>query len=274
MAGPEAITFADFDARAGTRVAADVVYGHAPLGGRRQALHASIFLPRPAPGPPPMLVWLHGGDFHGGRHDQVHVRRLARQLAAEGFALAAPQYRLGAGVEDLGAGVRARLDDLAALPVADDPARLGGAAALAATEDAARFLSWLGAQGPALALAGRPVLGGSGAGAITAFNAAFLAPWLGLRRPEPGGILSYSGGFAWPDLYRPGRYPVFALHNPFDIEIGIASIRALSARDPGLELIEAMEQAHGALRVHAKEPKTVTFGRIRAILAAWSASAP
>lgn len=264
--------FTEFDAKSGARMAADLVYGAAPLEGEMRPLQATIYLPEPGDLPPPLLVWFHGGGFRSGHYGQVHIRRLARQLTGTGFALATPGYRLGAGEGDLGPAVRTRLPELAKLPQAGDPAQLAGPAALAACEDAAAFLRWLEARREALPFAGRPVLGGSGAGAVTAFNLACLAPWLGLERPEPGGILSYSGGFAWPELYIPGRYPVFALHNPADTEMGIASIRALSVRDPALELLEAMEQDHGALRVHPKEPKPVTFGRIRAMLSKWSAA--
>lgn len=265
--------FNAFDTRAGSRVAADTVYAHAPHAGGEVPLRASLYLPKRQDGPVPMLVWMHGGRFTGGDHAELQIRRLARQLTIEGFALAAPQYRLGAAEADLSAPVRARLGELERMPMAGRPEQLAGAQAVAAAEDVTRFLGWLDARAEGLGLAPRPVLGGSGAGAVTAFNAAFLAPWLGLDRPEPAGILSYSGGFAWPDLYQPGRYPVFALHNPFDTELGIESIRALSQRDAGLELIEAFEQEHGALRVHPKEAKAATFGRIRAMLSRWTAEA-
>ena len=262
--------FGVFDGRAGSRVAADVVFGHAPLGGQEVALRASVYLPKPGGRPPPLLVWIHGGGFRDGRHDQLQIRRLARQLTIEGFALATPEYRLGAGEADLTA-TRERLAELERLPVAGEP-WMAGAAAIAATEDVAAFLGWLEEQRGELGFAGRPVLGGSGAGAVTAFNAAYLAPFLGLERPEPGGILSYSGGFAWPELYEPGKYPVFALHSPFDDTLGIGPVRALSQMDPALELIEAWEQEHGLLRVHPQETKPVTFGRIRAMLEAWAAA--
>lgn len=266
------LEFADFDKRAGTRVAANVVYGQAPLAGQEVALHATLYLPRPGGRPPPLLVWIHGGGFRDGTHDQLQIRRLARQLTIEGFALATPEYRLSAEEPDLSVTTRSRLTPLERLPVADEAGWMAGAAAIAAAEDLARFMVWLEDRRGELGFAGRPVLGGSGAGAVTAFNLAYLVPWLGLERPEPAGILSYSGGFAWPELYEPGKYPVFALHSPFDETLKITSIRALSQLDPELELIEAWEQEHGLLRVHPQEPKPVTFGRIRAMLEAWTAA--
>lgn len=263
--GPAPIALADFDARAGTRRAEAAVYGNAPLAGRRIALQAALYLPAPGGAPAPVLVWLPAT----GR-DSAQTRRLARQLTAEGFALAVPRVRRQAGEGDLAPPTRARLPALADLPLAPGAAALAGPAALAATEDAVRFLAWLAARAPALGLAGRPVLGGGGVGAAVAFNAAFLAPHLGLGRPDPGGILSYSGGFAWPTLYRPAVWPVFAIHNPFDRIVPIAPVRALSQADPALELVEAWLHAHGTLRAHPREPRPVTFGRIRDRLRAWA----
>lgn len=271
LTGVSRLDFGVFDGRAGTQVAADLVYGHAPLNGQESALHATLYLPKPGGRPPPLLVWIHGGGFRVGSHDQLQIRRLARQLTIEGFALATPEYRLSAEEADLSEATRAKLTELERMPVADDAGWLSGTAAVAAAEDLAQFMTWLGAAREEIGYAGRPVLGGSGAGAVTAFNLAYLAPWLGLERPEPAGIFSFSGGFAWPGLYEPGKYPVFALHNPFDETLGIASVRALSQLDPELELIEAWEQDHGLLRVHPQEPKPVTFGRIRGMLEAWTA---
>ena len=267
----------DFDPRAGTRMAADVLYAHAVLGGVPVALHGTLYLPAPGGAAAPLLVWLPGNghptEQHDGQHDgqrgRLQTRRLARQLTAAGFALATPQLRPRAECDDLAEATRARLAEIERMPVAPGAARLTGWPALAATEDAARFVGWLAARAAALGLAPRPVLGGTGDGAATAFNLAFLAPFLGLERPEPAGILSFSGGFAWPGLYRPAVYPVFALHNPFDQTLDIGPIRALSQIDPALELIEAWEHQHGALRVHPKESRTQAYGRLRALLRDW-----
>jgi len=264
------LEFADFDAGTGTRVAAGAVYGTALLGAGPRSLRASLYLPKAARTPVPVLVWMHGGGFETGDPDTLQIRRLARQLTARGFALAAPQYRLGAQEADLSPEARGKLGALAAMPATQGAEALAGPRAIAAAEDVARFLDWLAARAEGLGLCPRPVLGGSGAGAATAFNAAFLLPWLGLSHPDPAGILSYSGGFAWPGLYEPGRMPVFALHNPDDKEVDIAAIRALSQMDPDLELIEAFEHEHGALRLYPKEPKAETFGRLRAMLARWA----
>ncbi len=273
MGGGETIEPVDFETRHGMRLAADVVFARARQGGREHVLGATLCLPRATAARAPVLIWLHGGDFRSGGMARLQTRRLARHLTAAGIAVAVPQYRPRAGKEDLSAATRARLSDLAAQPASVDPARLGGVAALAAVEDAARFSVWLAARAEALGLVGRPVLGGSAAGAITALNLAHLAPWLGLERPDPVGVLSFSGGFAWPGLYAPGRAPVLALHNPGDALVPVAALRALSDRDPALELIESPRHEQGALRLHPAEPRRLSYGRIIAKIVHWTADA-
>lgn len=271
--GPAPPEFTGFDGRTGARVAEDVVYARAPRAGGQVALAATIYLPAPGSGPAPVLVWMPPARPAGAARGGVLIRRLARHLTAEGIALAAPRFRLAAAEDDLLPATRARLGALAQVPVAPGAGALTGPAALAAAEDGARFLNWLAARQAVLGLAGRPVLGGSGTGAASAFGAAFLAPFLGIERPDPGGIFSYSGGFAWPALCRPGLCPVFALHNPFDDTLPIGPVRALSQADPGVDLVEAWLQEHGALRAHPREPRPVTFGRIRDRMREWTGTA-
>ncbi|MCZ7675720.1 MAG: hypothetical protein M5U35_07450 [Roseovarius sp.] len=186
--------FADLDPSVGTRVAKDVVYAHAPQAGGQVALAVTLYLPAPGSRPAPVLVWTPPAGARAAARGGVLVRRLARQLTSQGFALAAPRFRPGATEADLTPATRARMAALALLPVAPGAEALAGPAAAAAAEDGARFLAWLVARQAALGLTGRPVLGGCAGGAASAFGLVFLAPHLGLDRPDPGGVLSYSGG--------------------------------------------------------------------------------
>ncbi|WP_397544603.1 hypothetical protein, partial [Roseovarius salis] len=186
------------------------------------------------------------------------------------IALVVPELRLAAGADDLPPALRRRMAELPE-PLHGLPA---GPEALAAMADAVACLGWLEAARDRIGLAGRPVLGGTAAGALTAFNVAYAAPAIGLDRPEPGGILSYSGGFAWPGLFVPGRYPVFALHNPFDTRIPVQSVRRLAETDPDVELIEAFDHGPGTLRVWPQEPRDHVFGRIRTLVQEWSGGTP
>ncbi len=49
-----------------------------------------------SPGPRPLVVFVHGG-FWRQAYDRRHARPLANALAAQGYAVAVPEYRRGAG---------------------------------------------------------------------------------------------------------------------------------------------------------------------------------
>lgn len=262
--------FTEFDRRTGARMAEDVIYARARQAGGQVALTVTLYLPAIGAGAAPVLVWMPPAGAAGATHGGMIVRRLARQLTSEGLALAVPRFRPAAAEDDLLPETRARLAALAQVPVAPGVEALTGPAVLAAAEDGARLLNWLVARQGMLGLAARPVLGGSGAGAASAFGVAWLAPWLGIERPDPGGILCYSGGFAWPTLCQAGLCPVFALHNPADETMPIGSMRALSQADPGVHLVESFLQDHGALRIHPRERRQDTFGRIRGLMREWA----
>lgn len=257
--------FTTFMAATGAEAAREVIHARAPCAGAEAALRMSIFRPGAAERPAPLLFWLQAEGFGKATVGQGPPLRLARQMTHKGIALAVPELRLQAEGRDLSPALRA---EMAALPE-PLPGIPSGAAALAAMADAARGLAWLDAAREAIGLTGRPVLGGSLAGAVTALNLAYLAPRVGLDRPEPGGLISYSGGFAWPSLFAPGRYPVFALHNPFDSRMPIASARRMAEADPRFELLEAFEHRPGTLRVWPQEPRAEVFGRIRTLVRAW-----
>jgi len=263
----------EFDRRTGARMAEDVIYARARQAGGQVALTVTLYLPAAGAGAVPGLVWMPPAGAAVAAHGGMIVRRLARQLTSEGLALAVPCFRPAAAEDDLLPATRARLAALAQVPVTPGAEALTGPAVLAAAEDGARFLNWLVARQGVLGLAGRPVLGGRGAGATSAFGVAYLAPWLGIERPDPAGILCYSGGFAWPTLCQAGLCPVFALHNPADEAMPIGPIRALTRVDPGVHLVESFQHDHGALRTHPHERRPDTFGRIRGLMREWADTA-
>ena len=252
----------------------DQVYGEAPYRGASKTLHVDLYLPDPTLRPAPLFVWWHGGGFRNGQYHHVEHRKLARQLNREGFAVAAPEYRLRSKDEDLASVTRAKMPAIEAQRMEGFRENLSNAQAHAAMEDAIRVLVWLEAQRERLGFAGKFVLGGSSAGAITAINAVQLAPHIGLDRPDIGGIIGFSGGFAFPDLYEPELCPVFAMHNPADQRVDIASIRTVAAKDASVMLLECADQEHGGIRIHPGEPKKVHYGRIRSLVAQMSGVAP
>lgn len=241
----------------------DIPYLHAPVQGERITLEVDIFLPE-APARPagPMLVWFHSGAFCTGTRKRPAHRMLARRLTAAGMSVVVPSYRLASDEGDLSAPIRAALPSLLEQCPPTFRREMAGPWALAALEDSVALLHWLDAQRAALGIAGRFVVGGTSAGAINALNLLHAAPGLGLETPETGGGFCYSGAFAYPDLFRPGRASVFAMHNPDDDRVDIEPIRALAAQDSLIELIEAPGQPHGGFTAHPDEKPHVSVGRI------------
>ncbi|MCR9147051.1 MAG: alpha/beta hydrolase [Rhodobacteraceae bacterium] len=241
----------------------DVPYRTASVQGERITLEVDLFLPEtPARQAGAMLVWFHSGAFCTGTRKRPAHRMLARWLNAVGMSVAVPSYRLGSHETDLDPTLRAALPDLLAQCPPTFRPEMAGPWALAALADSVALLHWLDAQRAALGIAGRLVVGGTSAGAINALNLLHAAPGLGLKTPELGGGFCYSGAFAYPDLFRPGRAPVFAMHSPHDRRVDIKPIRALAARDSLIELIEAPGQTHGGFTIHPGEKPRDSFARI------------
>lgn len=241
----------------------DVPYRSATAQGERITLEVDLFLPEARQDRAgPMLVWFHSGAFCTGTRKRPAHRVLARRLNAAGMSVAVPAYRLASHKADLSPAVRDAVPDLLAHCPATFRQEMAGPWALAALEDSVALLQWLDAQRGALGIAGRFVVGGTSAGAVNALNLLHAAPGLGLETPELGGGFSYSGGFAYPELFRPGRAPVFAMHNPNDHQVSIEPIRALAAQDPMIELLEAPRQSHGDFYSFPGEKRHVSFDRV------------
>ena len=239
-----------------------VPYRSAPLNGGVADLHVDLYLPEGPRDPAPVLVWFHAGAFCVGTTKRPQHRALGRRMASAGMALAVPSYRLSTPEDDLSAPVRDALPGLLAMCPPGFRLELAGSWALAALEDSVAALRWLDERRETLGLTGRFVVGGSSAGAINAMNLVHTAPHLGLETPDIGGVLCYSGAYAYPGIYRPGAVPVVALHHPADPKIDIASIRALAARDPKVKLTETSADEHGGFAKTASEPPRKVFGRI------------
>ena len=59
-----------------------------------EALQFDYYVATAANGPRPLLVYVHGGGFSGGRKDSKDIVQFAKQLAYRGYAVASVQYRL------------------------------------------------------------------------------------------------------------------------------------------------------------------------------------
>lgn len=266
--------FEALDKQQGSEYAVGVVYARAPLRGKMHTLKLDLFLPHKDHRPASCLVWLRGGGFETGRYVPGQFQRLARWCAQEGIAVIAPDFRLGATAEDLEPTTRAALPDIAGMAAKDLDPSFYGPAALAAMEDVLCALVWLEENAKSFGLRKRPVLGGSEAGAFTAFSTVYTALTMGHEVPKVAGILSFSGGLAWPELFMRGRVPIFAVHNPLDPKIPISPIRRIAQADPNVELIEAMEHQTGSIKLWPEEGRAACHSRLLEYIKRWSAQAP
>lgn len=235
-----------------------VTYGTAPLRDGAQLLRAKLFHPELGPGEAaPLLVWFHRGGFSEGSLEAPLATRIGRIMARWGYATAVLETRPGATAHDLLPATQAALPELldeAAATNPDLPEAFTGAAALAAMEDGVAFLSWVRANGAALGLSGRVMLGGSSSGAVTVLNILNLAPTLGLVVPRVSTAVVISGGYAYPSRAAGLGTRLLALHGAADTTIPPASMRAYAlAAGRACTLLEGPEHHHGALRLSPDE---------------------
>lgn len=262
---------APLDIQAGTQQLDGIVYAEMSLDGQSVPLHADLFLPKPEATPAPLVIWL-GADLLSNRSQKpAGTKVLADFLTRNGVALAAPSVRVGAKRADMPNSLVERLARIESKRDKSVDGPLSTIEAMAATEDLCAFLAWVEVDGSQYGLSGRTVLAGASTGAGLAFNAAVVAPHIGLRRPEPAGILSYSGTCPWPSLFAPSRLRAFALHNPSDRRMPIGPIRVMAQNDPMFELIESIEQAHGSLGLWPQESPVEACNRILARVKRWCA---
>jgi acetyl esterase/lipase len=203
--------------RASARVAQGLPYGEGP---RRRL---DVYAPRSASGPRPVIVFFYGGSWNGGRREGYGFA--GRALAAQGFVVVIPDYRL--------------------VPEVRYPEFLldGAAAVRWARRNAARF----GGDGE------RIVLIGHSAGA---YNAAMLAldpALLGADRAAVRGFAGLAGPYdflplddaatiaafgRWPRLAETqpvghaaeGAPPALLLHGLDDVRVKPRHSRALAGR--------------------------------------------
>ncbi len=70
----------------------ELVYGVVDSGGSARSLHLDLWLPQGAADETPLVLWIHGGGWSGGSHDNPPIA--LPRLLNEGFAVASVEYRL------------------------------------------------------------------------------------------------------------------------------------------------------------------------------------
>jgi len=183
--------------RAGSTERRDLAFGALP----RQRLDLTL-----PPGPPrALLVFFYGGGFTSG--DRGDYRFVSRVLAASGYAVAVPDYRVW--------------------PAARWPDFL---------HDAAAAVAWLrGEAGRAVGVPEVPVvLLGHSAGAFLALALALDPQWLGEGRAALAGAIGLAGVYDW----QPRDEPLRAIFAPAPGgTIQAAPVTALLATAPPLLLL-------------------------------------
>lgn len=152
----------------GYRVTRDLAYGDGP---RRRL---DLYLPEPMPRAPPLVVFFYGGGWESGSKDDY--RFVGQALAARGYAVAVPDYRL--------------------YPQVRFPAFL---------EDAAAAVAWARGNAPGGA-AGRPLyLVGHSAGAYIAAMLTLDERWLDTAGEPACDAVAAAVGLAGPYDFLPLR---------------------------------------------------------------------
>jgi len=227
----------------------------------RYAEHADgildVHLP-PGPGPYPLVLLVHGG-FWKQEYDRRHNRPLARALVAEGYVVAAPEYRrVGPGgtggwpatVEDVDTVAAQVHDLLAGLGVAVTTTSYVGHSA------GGHLALWLADQGHRVdrVVALAPV-GDLRAGAAAGLGEGAVRAFLG---GEPGDVPERYDAADPMTRLAPGTPPeVVVLHGVDDDIVPIANSRGLASAHPEVALRELAGVEH--------------FGVIDPASPAWSA---
>ena len=208
----------------------------------RYAAHADgvldVHLP-PGPGPHPLVLLVHGG-FWKQEYDRRHNRPLARALVAEGYVVAAPEYRrVGPGgtggwpatVEDVDT-VAARVHDLlAGIGVAVTTTTYAGHSA------GGHLVLWLADQGHRVdrVVALAPV-GDLRAGAASGLGEGAVAAFLGGTADAVPAV--YDTADPMTRLGPHTAPEVVVLHGADDDIVPVANSRGLAEAHPGVELRE------------------------------------
>lgn len=150
----------------GYRAVRDLAYGDGP---RRRL---DLYQPSPAPGDPPLVVFFYGGGWESG--SKADYRFVGAALAARGYAVAIPDYRLHPEVRYEGF-----------------------------LQDAAAAVAWLRAS-PSGAAAGRPLyLMGHSAGAYIAAMLTLDRQWLAAAGERSCNAVAAAVGLAGPYDFLP-----------------------------------------------------------------------
>ncbi|MEL7115273.1 MAG: glycosyltransferase family 2 protein [Pseudomonadota bacterium] len=229
-----------------------IPYATHPTASGPKTLRAKLFRPPSETPEERLFVWVHGGDFRAGSIEDAAHDRMARTFLQFGYAVAVVEYRLDTDAAHLQPATQAALPRLAADAARmskDVPEAFAGAAALAAMEDLAAFLTWHAHEGATHSLPKHVLLGGAEAGAITVLNTLHIAPQIGLDVPPVTKAIAITGAFPYPSHFKASETPVLAVHGPDEQKLKPTSIRSYAyLAGKACTYLEAEDHKSGDLR--------------------------
>lgn len=190
----------------------------------------------------PVFLYVHGGGFSGGRRDEPNIQAFCKKMARHGYAVVSISYRLTRKDTDTGFGCDC--------PAADKMATFE--AAVSDLQDATFFLiehrEQFGINPQQI------ILSGSSAGAETALNAAYEAPFCYGLDSGPvayAGVVAMAG--AIPDtakIYAESAIPSLLFHGTCDnlVPYGTAPHRYCSEDQPGYLMLNGSQAIAEKLR--------------------------
>ncbi|HLM63412.1 MAG TPA: neocarzinostatin apoprotein domain-containing protein [Acidimicrobiales bacterium] len=172
----------------------------------------------------PVVLWMHGGYFIFG--DKSNMAGYARDSARRGYVAVSLQYRLRSDIPT---------SDVAGIV----------AAAYDAYDDATAALAWLREHAAEYGIDPDAIVaGGYSAGAVTAFNLAYLPGQSGPATSPVQAALSVAGAtFGVPEV---GEPPVLAFHGTDDTTLAIGNARSTCTAARAIGLICDLVEYEGA----------------------------
>lgn len=194
----------------------------------------------------PLIIYIHGGGFSGGKRNSADIQEFCKKLARRGYVAASITYRLNLKGTETGFGCDCpAVDKLNTFNKAVEDIQ-------DATFFMIKYRDKMGIDPQKI------ILSGSSAGAITALNAAYQPPYCYGLDSGPvsyAGVISMAG--AIPDtarIFKDSGVPSLLFHGTCDNLVPYASAahRYCKQNQPGYLIL------HGALTIAEKLKKTGT----------------
>ena len=216
------------------KVHKSLIYGEGETTAGTERLFMDLYVPRGEPKRCTrkfrVVLLIHGGGFTSGSRKQEELVVLANDFVRSGYAVASIDYRLLKKHSQPVLSEEGEMVSEALGQVNPPVSQAELEAASAATMDALKAAQWLHKNRRQYNLRMKKMIfAGGSAGAITALNAAYLLPELGLykKAPEPKAVIDFWGAYIRADLLDENDPPMFVVHGTSDKTVPFDFSRAL-----------------------------------------------